>query len=336
VNVQSRVPRLSIQAIRTTAGFFLLGLVAQGCVSSPPPEEPDQVDHLSREVSNLNRLTSDLASANKRQGNVATDLNQRLAGLEKDLSGLRGELELARHSNKRLLEHVATLEQQRSQAAASAPALRTYPNTFQAPAGSAAPELSSVSPEEDAALTREEPDIGQTATPSLSSFHPPTSGFRPPEQLVKKTSTSQAAAAPSAVALGPNGTTAEEVYNSSFLRLKSGQYEEALTGFKNLLTWFPDDSLSDNAQYWVGEVYYVQRQFPEALMAFNQVLVRWPGSDKVPASLLKIGFSFYELEDLPNAKNSLSRLIKDYPDSPAVTMAKQRLKMIEEQDHSTS
>ena len=134
--------------------------------------------------------------------------------------------------------------------------------------------------------------------------------------------------APAAAA--PMAGSSRELYDASFQQLKRGEYEPAKAGFTRFLKQHPDDGLADNAQYWIGELEYVQRHFSEALVAFNQVLIRWPASAKVPASLLKIGFAFHELGDRQNARASLMRLITDYPHSPAVAMAKQRLQLIDD------
>lgn len=120
-------------------------------------------------------------------------------------------------------------------------------------------------------------------------------------------------------------TTPQQSYDAAFLLLKEGKYEASRRGFGRFLERFPQDALADNAQYWIGELYSVQKKYREALAAFNQVLVRWPTSTKVPASLLKIGIAFSALGDLKNAHTSLTRLVDDYPHSPAVSMAKKHL-----------
>ncbi|MBF0448082.1 MAG: tol-pal system protein YbgF [Magnetococcales bacterium] len=124
--------------------------------------------------------------------------------------------------------------------------------------------------------------------------------------------------------------SSREAYEAAFAKLRSGKYQESLDDFNQFLRWFPKDTLADNAQYWIGELHYVQKQYPESLQAFNNVLVQWPASTKVPACLLKIGFAFYELGDMQNARASLTRLVNDYPTSNAVSLANQRLQMIEE------
>jgi tol-pal system protein YbgF len=124
--------------------------------------------------------------------------------------------------------------------------------------------------------------------------------------------------------------SSRETYDSAYQQLLARHFPESLQEFNQFLTWFPNDNLADNAQYWIGELHYVQKQFPEALQAFNNVLVRWPNSTKVPPCLLKIGFSFYELGDMDNARISLTRLVNDYPTSTAVSLANQRLEKIKE------
>ena len=294
--------RYSRKLLRIGSVLFV-GLLT-GCATTMPPDKPDPVVRLSKEVAHLNRLTSDLTNANNRYRTNSTDMSQRLSGMEQEVRELRGELEVARHSNQRLVEHVATMEQTRA----------IPPVPLRAEQSNRRPAVDPVAQAEKQARSPV-----STAARSPSAIQP---------AVASAFATKPQASLASAKAVPVNAETPEKMYHAAFLRLKSGQYEQALEGFQKFLKLYPEDELTDNAQYWVGEVHYVQRQFPEALMAFNQVLVRWPGSDKVPASLLKIGFSFFELEDLPNARNSLERLVKDYPESPAVTMAKQRLQAI--------
>lgn len=302
-----------------------VGLMGAGCTAHEPPPGPNPVVQLSGEVTQLNRLTTDLASATERQRTVASDLTQRMATLEKEVHHLRGQLDEAHHANKQLVEQVASLEERRF----------TPPQQPQAAMPAEDPLADDGMAFMDTIANNVDPrTVPSRLGPSLNgneSDGEPTTIATGGAQKLDTSLTGPNISKLAALTTNPppEGKSPEDVYNAAFLRLKGGQYEEALEGFKGFLQWFPEDPLADNAQYWVGEVYYVQRHFPEALMAFNQVLVRWPSSDKVPASLLKIGFSFYELEDLRNAQSSLQRLIRDYPDSPAVTMARQRLRVIE-------
>jgi tol-pal system protein YbgF len=114
-------------------------------------------------------------------------------------------------------------------------------------------------------------------------------------------------------------------YQAAFDLLKDGKYPEAVNGFKQYLATFPNATLADNAQYWLGEAHYVMKEFPEALRNFRVVIDKYPESRKIPDALLKIGYCNYELKNFAEARNSLSRVVQQYGDTTAARLASQRL-----------
>ncbi len=92
----------------------------------------------------------------------------------------------------------------------------------------------------------------------------------------------------------PSGAD-QAAYNQAFDILKAGKYADAITAFQQFLQTYPQSSLADNAQYWLGESYYVTRDFQNAAAAFQTVLDRWPDSRKAPDALLKLGYTQAEL-----------------------------------------
>lgn len=114
-------------------------------------------------------------------------------------------------------------------------------------------------------------------------------------------------------------------YQAAFDLLKAGQYEKSITAFQQFLTSFPDSALADNAQYWLGESYYVMRRYGEALTAFRTVVDKYPQSRKLPDAWLKIGYTQYELKAWKPARDALSRVQRDFPDSSAAPEAAKRL-----------
>jgi tol-pal system protein YbgF len=119
-------------------------------------------------------------------------------------------------------------------------------------------------------------------------------------------------------------------YQKAFALLRESKYPLAIEKFKAFLVTYPDSNYAPNAQYWIGEAYYVQRSFRQAIQAFSVVFTRWPESNKVTDSLLKQGFSYYEVGDFSQAKSTLESLIKDYSESTAARLARSRLKKIRE------
>jgi len=105
----------------------------------------------------------------------------------------------------------------------------------------------------------------------------------------------QSAGTAAAAALKPADQRKD--YDRALEQLKDGRYNEASTAFKAFLEKYPGSSYADNAQYWLGEVYYVTRQFQPALNEFGKVLSSHPDSPKVTDTKLKISYIQYELKD---------------------------------------
>jgi tol-pal system protein YbgF len=114
-------------------------------------------------------------------------------------------------------------------------------------------------------------------------------------------------------------------YQAAFDLLKDGKYEEAIAGFKQFLTTFPTSPLADNAQYWLGEAHYVNKQYTDALRDFRTVLEKYPDSRKTPDALLKIGFCNYELKNWPEARSALTQVVQRFGETTAARLASQRL-----------
>ena len=92
---------------------------------------------------------------------------------------------------------------------------------------------------------------------------------------------------------------------------------------------YPNESLTPNAYYWLGESYYVTMNYPVALEAFQQLLKQFPQSEKAPDALLKVGYSQYELKQVDAAKATLTEVGAKYPGTNAANLAKERLQRIQ-------
>jgi tol-pal system protein YbgF len=125
------------------------------------------------------------------------------------------------------------------------------------------------------------------------------------------------------------GSSVEQaVYNQAFDALKAGSYSVAITGFKDFLTNYPASPLAENAQYWIGEAYYVTRDFEGASTAFKTVLDKWPDSRKASDAMLKLGYTQYELKRYADARKTLTEVTQKFPNSDAAKLANDRLARI--------
>lgn len=122
-------------------------------------------------------------------------------------------------------------------------------------------------------------------------------------------------------------------YQAAFDLLKAGQYDKALAAFQQFMFAFPDSALADNAQYWLGETYYVMRNFPDALKAFRRVLDNWPDSRKRADAWLKVGYTEYELKNWAAAREALNRVVREHKDTSSATEAANRLQRMTAEGH---
>ena len=118
---------------------------------------------------------------------------------------------------------------------------------------------------------------------------------------------------------------AEKTYRNAFKLLKESQYDQALVAFKSFLKDYPNDNLSNNAQYWIGEANYVMQNYEIAINEYQALLNTYPDSQKASHALLKIGYSYTELGNMADAKKILKEVIRQYPDTTASKLADERL-----------
>jgi tol-pal system protein YbgF len=142
-----------------------------------------------------------------------------------------------------------------------------------------------------------------------------------------------AGAAGAAGSSAGSGADDKAAYQAAFDMLKNSQIGAAIAAFQKFLLTYPDSTLADNAQYWLGEADYVNKAFPAAQAAFQKVVDKFPQSRKVPDALLKIGYCQYELKDFDAARQTLSKVTTQFPDSPSGHLAQQRLDSMAAEKH---
>jgi tol-pal system protein YbgF len=240
-----------------------------------------------------------------RNQNLA-DLVYQMQQLKQEIQRLNGELELQKHAmdamNKRQRDLYLDIDQRLS---------RMQPETggsvsMTSPPGSAATVMS--------------PGM---ATPSVRA---------PVETVTAPTAQSSATAATAPVS-PPDPKREAEAYQKAFNLLKQGRYSESINAFRGFLQDYPGGSYEDNAQYWMGEASYVNRDFDTALEDFSKVLINYPKSSKVPGAMLKMGYIFYEKQAWDKAKEVLQRLQNDYPGSTEARLSEKRLQRIAKEGH---
>jgi tol-pal system protein YbgF len=123
-------------------------------------------------------------------------------------------------------------------------------------------------------------------------------------------------------------TAMGDLYKDAYETLHKGDSEGSRRKFEAFLKQYPNTELSDNAQFWIGETYYLKKDYERAILEYEKAIVKYPEGDKIPAALFKQALSFLELGDKTNARNLLKRVIEKYPRSDQAEMAKKKLETI--------
>lgn len=138
-------------------------------------------------------------------------------------------------------------------------------------------------------------------------------------------STDQTAPTPQREEITP---TVESIYRKAFADYLAGRYPKAIQEFRKIVQNYPDDSLADNAQYWIGECYYSMRNYTKAVVEFKKVVENYPEGDKAPDALFKIGYCYRAMGQRKKAIDVFEELINRYPYSDKARLARDILEEI--------
>jgi len=122
--------------------------------------------------------------------------------------------------------------------------------------------------------------------------------------------------------------SADQAYRDAFGLLKAGKYDESIEAFNLFLLDYPDSEFADNAQYWLGETFFVKQDYTSAIDEYRKLISNFPASKKQSHALLKIGYSYQRLGELDNARAVLKDLQVRYPGTTAARLAAERIQQI--------
>ncbi len=116
--------------------------------------------------------------------------------------------------------------------------------------------------------------------------------------------------------------SAEELYQMGLEALKANDSQKSAQMFNMILEKYPEDKLAGNAQYWLGEVYYKDKDFTRAAVAFGKGYEKYKNGAKGADSLLKLGFTMDQLGRKEEACVALTNLPKEFPNTDKTILDK--------------
>lgn len=120
--------------------------------------------------------------------------------------------------------------------------------------------------------------------------------------------------------------SANDIYKAGLDAINDKKTKEAKDKFKQYLKEAPDGPLANNAQFWIGESYYVEGNYERAILEYDEVLNKYPDGGKVPAAMLKQAMAFEKIKNLKTSQALFKKLVKKFPDSDEAKVAKKKIK----------
>ncbi len=112
-----------------------------------------------------------------------------------------------------------------------------------------------------------------------------------------------------------------EQYRQALMLLTSRKFAQALQGLTAFIAEHPTHPYADNALYWRGVVYYIQRDYEHALADFQEMLRAYPNGNKRAEALLSVGYCYARMGHSKTAKNYFKAVQRHYPTSGAAKIA---------------
>lgn len=281
-----------------------------------------------------------LGSGDEGETSIANRLSSRIDQLESQIRDLVGRFEEVEYKNgqtqrrmDKLVEDVDfrlnELEKARPAPGAAPGAASAAPATAPAPGaaapGTAAPGTGAAAPAAGApqqlvrGSTSSQPGSAPTKEGVLGTLPTDASG-RPLQGAAPAAGAANVARATPPATAAPAGRlpagTPKERYEFAYKLLAQGDYAASEAAFKEFLATNGSDPLAGNAQYWLGETYYVRQQFEPAATAFLQGYQAHPKGPKAPDSLLKLGMTLTAMKKTAEACAAFGQLAKEFPNAP--------------------
>jgi len=117
----------------------------------------------------------------------------------------------------------------------------------------------------------------------------------------------------------------DQLFAAAYGDYSRGNYDLAISEFRQYVETYPSSEMGDNAQYWIGECFYAKKLLNEAVAEFDKVSLLFPKGDKVPGARLKKAQALMDLGQVEAGRAELQTVIKLYPRTNEAVLAKQLL-----------
>ena len=315
--------------MRLLVSFIIAGLMVPALAMPAGAQDRDvrplldRLDRIERDMNMLQRQVyrsgtggAPVPVSPADSGN-AVNAELRMDQIEEQMRGITGQIEEANNNvdqlRRRFDKLVGDIDMRLTALEQHAPAGDAAAAAAVAPATSA---MAAAAPPVRPAGAGANPGSPPSQSGTLGQV-PAGSAQASPATAMASARTPPAASAPASSAPpgGLQGGTAQDQYNHAFGLLRQADYPAAEQSLRAFVQRYPNDPLAGNAQYWLGETYYVRGDFNNAAVTFAEGYKKYPQSGKGADSLLKLGMALGNLGQKNEACVTFVQLARDFPNA---------------------
>ena len=120
----------------------------------------------------------------------------------------------------------------------------------------------------------------------------------------------------------------DTLYDNAYRDRSGGKPDLALKEFGDYVQLYGDTDKAPSAQFWIGQIFFEQRDFPNAIKAFDQVLERWGPNPKTAEAMLKKGQALVLMDKRTDGATEFRQVLAKYPRSDIAPKACSELKAL--------
>ena len=116
------------------------------------------------------------------------------------------------------------------------------------------------------------------------------------------------------------------LYSNGYRDLQTGKYDLARSEFRDYLKYYGTTDLAANAQFYIGEMAYKQKNYQDAVAEYDKVISNYPKSFRIAPTLLHRGMALVELGQKTSGIRDLRDVVRRFPGSEEDRYARAKLK----------
>ena len=119
-----------------------------------------------------------------------------------------------------------------------------------------------------------------------------------------------------------------DAFNAALQQFQNGDFKNAAEAFRSFIERYPQSPYQPNAQYWLGNALYAQRDYRGSTAILSNVVKNYPTHPRAPEALLAIANNQLEQGQKTAARKTLQQIVSQYGNTQAAQSAQTKLTQI--------